>query len=91
VIHVVQRAQAMRSAKDPRERIDSQALSRDEAPCRGIVSEHNVDAWPNAGLTPLPGRPGVFHYGFVPPRLLARVKAEFLEPGEQGRGAGVRR
>jgi hypothetical protein len=68
-----------------------QALSFDEAPSWVIVSEHNVDEWPNAGLAPIPGRPGVFSYGFVPPRLFARIKAKFLEPSGQGRGAGVRR
>jgi hypothetical protein len=68
-----------------------QALGLDDAPCWVIVSEHNVDEWPNAGLVPLPGRPGVFSYGFVPPRLFAEIKAKFLELSEQGRGAGVRR
>lgn len=36
------------------------ALGLDDAPNWVIVSEHNVDEWPNAGLTPIPGRPGVF-------------------------------
>ena len=67
------------------------ALSFDEAPSWVIVSEHNVDAWPNAGLTPILGRPGVFGYGFIPPRMFARIKAKFLELSGQGRGAGVRR
>jgi hypothetical protein len=56
-----------------------------------IVSEHNVDEWPNGGLAPLPGRPGVFSYGFIPPGLFARVKAKFLELYEEGRTGGVRR
>ncbi len=68
-----------------------QALRLDDAPSWVIVSEHNVDAWPSAGLAPIPGRPGVFGYGFVPPRLFARIKAKFLELSGQGRGAGVRR
>ncbi len=68
-----------------------QALSFDEAPSWVIVSEHNVDAWPNAGLTPIPGRPGVFRFGFVPPRLFARITAKFLELSGRSRGAGVRR
>ncbi len=68
-----------------------QALRLDDAPSWVIVSEHNVDAWPSAGLAPIPGRPGVFGHGFVPPRLFARIKAKFLELRGQGRGAGVRR
>ena len=67
------------------------ALGLDDAPSWVIVSEHNVDEWPNAGLTPLPGRPGIFSYGFIPPGLFARVKAKFLELYEQGRAGGVRR
>jgi hypothetical protein len=67
------------------------ALGLDDAPCWVIVSEHNVDEWPNAGLAPLPGRPGVFSYGFIPPGLFVRVKAEFLEVYETGQTAGVRR
>jgi hypothetical protein len=67
------------------------ALGLDDAPSWVIVSEHNVDAWPNAGLAPLPGRPGVFSYGFIPPRLFARVKARFLELHAKGRSGGVPR
>jgi hypothetical protein len=68
-----------------------EALGLDDAPCWVIVSEHNVDEWPNAGLAPLPGRPGIFSYGFIPPGLFAQVKAKFLEVYEKGRTAGVRR
>jgi hypothetical protein len=68
-----------------------QALALDDAPSWVIVSEHNVDEWPNAGLAPVPGRPGIFSYGFVPPGLFAQIKARFLELSEQGRGTGVRR
>lgn len=68
-----------------------QAIGLNDAPGWVIVSEHNVDEWPNAGLAPIPGRPGVFSYGFVPPGLFARIKAKFLDLSGQGRGAGVRR
>lgn len=67
------------------------ALGLDDAPSWVIVSEHNVDEWPNAGLAPLPGRPGIFSYGFIPPGLFARVKAKFIELYEQGRAGSVRR
>ena len=68
-----------------------QALGLDEAPSRVIVSEHNVDEWPNSGLASVPGRPGVFSYGFIPPCLFAQVKAKFVELHEQGGSGGVRR
>jgi hypothetical protein len=68
-----------------------QALGLDDAPSWVIVSEHNVDEWPNGGLAPLPGRPGIFGYGFIPPGLFARIRKEFLELCRQGRGARVQR
>jgi len=68
-----------------------EALGLDDAPSWVIVSEHNVDEWPNGGLAPLPGRSSVFSYGFIPPGLFARVKASFLELYEKGRSGGVRR
>ena len=67
------------------------AIGLDDAPSWVIVSEHNVDEWPNGGLAPVPGRPGVFSYGFIPPGLFAQVKARFLELSGQGQSAGVRR
>lgn len=68
-----------------------EALGLDDAPCWVIVSEYNVDEWPNGGLAPLPGRPGIFAYGFIAPRLFARIKAEFLRLVEAGRSTGTRR
>jgi len=68
-----------------------QAIGLDDAPSWVIVSDHNVDEWPNAGLAPVPGRPGTFIYGFIPPGLFAQVKAKFLELAAQGRSPGVRR
>tara|TARA_B100000614_G_scaffold238821_1_gene237915 strand:- start:65 stop:490 length:426 start_codon:yes stop_codon:yes gene_type:complete len=68
-----------------------QALGLDDAPSWVIVSEYNVDEWPNGGLAPLPGRPGVFSYGFIPPRLFAQVKDKFLELSGQRWSSGVRR
>lgn len=62
------------------------ALGLDDAPSWVVVSEFNVDEWPN-GLTTLPGRRGLFSYGFIPPGLFAQIKAAFLKQ----RTAGVRR
>ena len=67
------------------------ALGLDDAPSWVIVSEHNVDEWPNAGLAAVPGRSGVFSYGFIPPGLFAQVKAKFLEQSGQAKSRGVRR
>jgi hypothetical protein len=66
-------------------------LGLDDAPSWVIVSEHNVDEWPNAGLAPLPGQPGIFSYGFIPLGLFAQVKSKFLELYEKGRSGGVKR
>jgi hypothetical protein len=68
-----------------------QALDLDDAPSWVIVSEHNVDEWPNGGLAPIPGRPGVFSYGFIPPGLFAIVKARFLELASARKSEPVRR
>ena len=63
----------------------------DDEPGWVIVSEYNVDEWPNGGLSPVPGKPGVFSYGFIPPGLFARIKAIFLELARQGKTDPVRR
>jgi hypothetical protein len=68
-----------------------QAIGLDDAPSWIILSEHNVDEWPNGGLAPLPGRPGDFSYGFIPPRLFAQVKDKFLELHRRNQSPGVRR
>ena len=67
------------------------ALGMDDEPCWVIVSEHNVDEWPNAGLEPIPGRPEAFACGFVPPRLFAEIKRKFLDLARRNRSARVRR
>jgi hypothetical protein len=43
------------------------AIGLDDASSWITVSEYNVDEWPNGGLSPIPGRAGVFSYGFIPP------------------------
>lgn len=68
-----------------------QAIGLDDAPSWVIISEYNVDEWPNAGLSPIPGRPGSFSYGFIPPGLFAQIKAKFLELARQNKSGAVRR
>ncbi len=67
------------------------ALGVDEERGWIVVSDHNVDEWPNAGLAPIPGRPDLFSYGFIPPGLFVRIKDKFLELADAGRSTGVRR
>jgi hypothetical protein len=67
------------------------ALGLDDAPSWVIVSEYNVDEWPNGGLSPLPHAPGSFSYGFIPPGLFARIKRAFLELSAAGKGRPVKR
>jgi hypothetical protein len=67
------------------------AIGLDDSPCWVIVSEHNVDEWPNGGLQPLPGRPGVFSYGHMPPGLFASIKARFIELAKRRPGTGILR
>jgi hypothetical protein len=68
-----------------------QAIGLDSVPSWVIVSEHNIDEWPNAGLSPVPGKPGVFAYGFIPPGLFAHIKAKFLELARNEKSGAVRR
>lgn len=67
------------------------ALGLDEAPSWVVVSEHNVDEWPNPGLSPVPGRRGVFGYGFIPPGLFAQIKVRFLALAREKKSTAVRR
>ena len=67
-----------------------QAIGLDSVPSWVIVSEHNIDEWPNAGLSPVPGKPGVFAYGFIPPGLFAQIKAKFLELARNEKSGAVR-
>lgn len=72
-----------------------QAIKRriglDDSPSWVVVSEYNVDEWPNSGLSPLPGRPGVFAYGFITPGLFEQIKSKFIELAESSRTQGVER
>jgi hypothetical protein len=42
-------------------------------------------------LASIPGRPGVFSYGFIPPGLFEQIKEKFLALAKRGRSARVRR
>lgn len=68
-----------------------QAIGLDDAPSWVIVSEHNVDEWPNGGLSSVPGRSAEFAYGFIPPGLFAKIKMSFLDLVKAKKSGGVRR
>jgi hypothetical protein len=68
-----------------------QAIGLDDAPSWVIVSEHNIDEWPNSGLSPVSDKSGVFAYGFIPPGLFSRIKAEFIGLAGQKKSGAVRR
>ena len=63
----------------------------DDARSWVVVSEANVDFWPNAGLAPVPGKRGVYAYGFLPPTLFAKVKDGLVKLLEKRRAKLVRR
>ncbi len=67
------------------------AIGLDDAPSWVIVSEHNIDEWPNGGLSPVPGKRSEFAYGFIPPGLFAQIKASFLELARVKKSGAVRR
>jgi hypothetical protein len=56
-----------------------------------VVSECNIDVWPNPDLRAVPGRPGVFAYGHIPPRLFRTVREAFLDTYRSRRAGVVRR
>jgi hypothetical protein len=68
-----------------------EAIGLDEERSWIVVSEYNVDEWPNAGLSPIPGRNDVFAYGFVPPGMFAKIKASFLELARAKKSVPVQR
>lgn len=56
-----------------------------------VISEANIDFWPNAGLAPIPGKRGVYAYGFLPPGLFEQVRHRFIKLLEERRAKLVRR
>lgn len=68
-----------------------QAIGLDDQASWVVISEYNVDEWPNAGLSPLPGKPDVFAYGFIPPGLFAAIKARLLELAREKKSEAVNR
>ena len=55
-----------------------------------ILSEFNIDTWPNADLSLVP-KTNRFEYGIAPPGLLMRVSRMFADAARTRRTIGVRR
>ncbi|HWA89199.1 MAG TPA: hypothetical protein VG889_04145 [Rhizomicrobium sp.] len=66
-------------------------LGLDDARSWIVISEANVDFWPNAGLAPVAGKRGAYAYGLVPPALFERVRSRFLTLLAERRAKLVRR
>ena len=67
------------------------ALGLDDEASWVVISEYNVDEWPNAGLAQIPGKPGIYSYGFLPPALFASVKRKFADLVREKRARSVKR
>lgn len=67
------------------------SIGLDDVPSWIIVSEYNVDEWPNGGLSAVPGTDGAFAYGFIPPGLFAAVKTKFLALAKARKSEAIRR
>ena len=68
-----------------------QRLHLDEAPCWAIVNEGNRFCWPGVDLGQAPVKPPSVAYGFLPPKLFAKLRDRFVEIAEAGRVAVVTR
>lgn len=51
-------------------------LGLDDERCWAIVSEFNVDHWPSAGLSRVPGKRGAFAYGLMPLGIFRKLRVE---------------
>jgi hypothetical protein len=44
-----------------------------------VLDEFNEFAWPGFDLRPIPGQPGRYQYGFLPPALYRKIVERILE------------
>ena len=56
-----------------------------------MLSDRNLDDWPNAELTSVPSLRDAWNYGSTPPGLFAQIKVRFLEVAEDALTARIRR
>jgi hypothetical protein len=55
-----------------------QHLGLDDERSWAILDELNEFIWPGLDLYPVPGKPGRFAYGFLPPALFKQIKDKIL-------------
>jgi hypothetical protein len=56
-----------------------------------VVDEFNEFAWPGFDLRPIPGKPGQYAYGFLPPALFTRIVQRVLELRRAGKAVSLNR
>ena len=56
-----------------------------------VLDEFNEFAWPGFDLRPVPGKPGRYSYGFLPPALFSRIVKRVLELRLTGKSAFLHR
>lgn len=66
-------------------------LGLDEDQSWVILAECNVDSWPTPDLAQIPGRPGQYAYGYLPPRLFRIIRDAFVAHATVARTRVVRR
>jgi hypothetical protein len=66
-------------------------LGLDDAPSWVVVDELNVFLWPGFDLRHLPGKPGQYAYGYLPPRFFDRLRAKLRERRAHGRLKAISR
>ncbi len=60
-------------------------LGLDEALSWVVLDELNVFVWPGFDLRHIPGKPGQYAYGFLPPRFLDLLRVKLRERRASGR------
>lgn len=66
-------------------------LGLDDAPSWVVVDELNVFLWPGFDLRHLPGKPGHYTYGYLPPRFFDRLRDKLRERRAHGRLKAISR
>lgn len=66
-------------------------LGLDDERCWAIISEFNVDHWPSAGLSRVPGKRGAFAYGLMPLGTFRKLRSGLTRQIQMRRAKRVNR
>jgi hypothetical protein len=66
-------------------------LGLDDAPSWVVLDEVNVFMWPGFDLRHVPGKPGQYAYGYLPPRFLGHLREKLWERYARGRLRAISR